>query len=194
MTPSAKAKPTEVVDREAMADLVEAIAARQDKSAFAELFEYYAPRVKGYLLRLGAADASAEEIAQDVMLTVWRKAGTFDRTQASVSTWLFRIARNRRIDLLRRESRAPLDPEEPMLQPAAEPQPDDALSASEREVRVREAVLELPPEQAELLHMAFFDGKSHREIAEASGVALGTVKSRLRLAFVKLRRALGEDL
>ena len=175
-----------------MADRIDAIAASGDKAAFAALFEYYAPRVKGYLLRLGASETVAEEIAQDVMLTVWRKAATFDRAQASVSTWLFRIARNRRIDQLRKDARADLDPSEPMLQPAAEPAPDDQVSAREREDRVREAVRNLPKEQAELLRLSFFEGKSHREIADASGVALGTVKSRLRLAFDKLRRALDD--
>ncbi|MEM1102796.1 MAG: sigma-70 family RNA polymerase sigma factor [Pseudomonadota bacterium] len=193
MTTSAHARSADAVDREAMADLLAAIAEREDRDAFARIFNYYAPRVKGYLLRLGAGDAQAEEIVQDVMLTVWRKAATFDRTQASVSTWLFRIARNRRIDLIRRQAKGDIDPMEPLLQPSETPQPDEQISALEREERVRAAVADLPVEQAELLRMAFFEGKSHREIADTAGVALGTVKSRLRLAFVKLRRALGDD-
>ena len=89
-------------ERTRFADLLAAIAARQDRPAYSELFAYYAPRVKSYLLRLGADGPLAEEITQDVMVTVWRKAALFDRTQASVSTWIFRIARNRRIDLFRR--------------------------------------------------------------------------------------------
>ncbi|MEM6851482.1 MAG: sigma-70 family RNA polymerase sigma factor [Pseudomonadota bacterium] len=193
MTTSAHARSADAADREAMADLLAAIAEREDRDAFARIFNYYAPRVKGYLLRLGAGDAQAEEIVQDVMLTVWRKAATFDRTQASVSTWLFRIARNRRIDLIRRQAKGDIDPMEPLLQPSETPQPDEQISALEREERVRAAVADLPVEQAELLRMAFFEGKSHREIADTAGVALGTVKSRLRLAFVKLRRALGDD-
>ncbi len=181
-------------ERERFADLVEAIAARKDRDAFAELFAYFAPRVKGYVMRLGAPEAAAEEIAQDVMVSVWRKAALFDRRQASVSTWIFRIARNRRIDVLRRTKRPELDPHDPALQPEEEIAPDAALSAAEREERVRAALAELPPEQIELLRAAFYDGLSHREIAERSGVPLGTVKSRIRLAFAKLRARLAGQI
>jgi RNA polymerase sigma factor (sigma-70 family) len=179
-------------ERALYADLVEAIAARRDKAAFARLFDWYAPRVKGYLLRLGLAAAEAEEAAQDVLVAVWRKADTFDRRQASVSTWIFRIARNRRIDLYRRQKGA-LDPDEPMLQPEQPIAADAGLEAAEREARVRQALAELPPEQLDLVRRAFYEGLSHSEIAEATGLALGTVKSRLRLAFVKLKFRLGDD-
>src|SRR5215468_7762517 len=99
-------------DREALAALVEAIAAKADKAAFAALFRHFAPKIKGYLVRLGADRGQAEELTQEVMLTVWRKAATFDRKQAAVSTWMFTIARNRRIDAVRRERRPELDPED----------------------------------------------------------------------------------
>lgn len=186
MTPPHSAS-SEPLDRERQADLVEAVGARRDKAAFATLFDFFAPRVKAYLLRLGLEDARAEELAQEVLIAVWRKADTFDRRQASVSTWIFRIARNRRIDALRRDSKPELDPYEPSLAPSNVPQPDDAVSAAERDAAVREAIKTLPPDQLELLELAFFQGLSHREIAEARGVPLGTVKSRLRLAFQKLR-------
>ncbi len=181
------------LDREALADLLHAVAVERDKDAFAQLFTFFAPRVKAYLLRLGAHDSQAEELAQDVMVTVWRKANLFDRRQASASTWIFRIARNRRIDVLRRQSKPDLDPYDPSLLPPSETAPDEALSASEQEARVRAAITHLPPEQLELLHMAFFEGLSHRDIAEKSGVPLGTVKSRLRLAFAKLRGKLEDE-
>ncbi len=178
------------IDRDAVADLLEAVAQRQDKSAFAVLFEFYAPRVKSYLLRLGCDDGTAEELAQEVMLTVWRKAATFDRRQASVSTWLFTIARNRRIDVIRRTKRPEFDPEDPLLVPEPEPAPDESINMAQREQRLHAAILELPQEQADLLKMAFFSGKSHGEIAEETGIPLGTVKSRLRLAFGRLRKIL----
>jgi RNA polymerase sigma-70 factor (ECF subfamily) len=184
---------TTAPDRERFADLMAAIAARQDRDAFAELFAYYAPRVKAYMLRLGAGGALAEELAQEVMITVWRKAALFDRAQASVSTWIFRIARNRRIDAARRAKSADFDQEDPAFQPEPEVAPDDAVSASQREAAVRAALAELPPEQIDLLKQAFYDGLSHREIAERTGVPLGTVKSRIRLAFGKLRLRLGGD-
>ena len=100
-------------ERDRFADLMEAVAIHKDKAAYGELFAYYGPRVKAYLMRLGADNALAEELAQDVMVTVWRKADLFDRTQASVSTWLFRVARNKRIDAIRRTTKPELDPNDP---------------------------------------------------------------------------------
>ena len=180
-------------DREHFADLLVLVASRQDRTAYAELFSYYAPRVKSYLMRLGADNAQSEEIAQDVMVTVWRKAGLFDRRQASVSTWIFRVARNRRIDVFRRTKRPELDPEEEMLLPAGVEAPDHRVEAMETEARVREAMKGLPAEQLELLKLAFYDGLSHREIAEKLDVPLGTVKSRIRLAFAKMKVKLGDE-
>lgn len=184
---------TSAPDRERFADLMAAVAARQDRDAFAELFAFYAPRVKAYMLRLGAGSALAEELAQEVMITVWRKAGLFDRTQASVSTWIFRVARNRRIDAARRAKHVDFDHEDPAFHPEPEMAPDDAVSAAEREASVRAALAELPGEQIALLKQAFYDGLSHREIAEKTGVPLGTVKSRIRLAFAKLRQRLAGE-
>jgi RNA polymerase sigma-70 factor (ECF subfamily) len=180
-------------ERARFADLLGAVATRQDRNAFAELFAYYAPRVKSYLLRLGADSALAEEIVQDVMVTVWRKAGLFDRAQASASTWIFRIARNRRIDLFRRSKRPELDPEEEMVLPAGVEAPDARVEAMETEARVRAAMKDLPEEQVLLLKLAFYEGLSHSEIAAKLGAPLGTVKSRIRLAFAKMKARLGDD-
>lgn len=180
-------------DRARFADLLVLVAAKQDRTAYAELFGYYAPRVKSYLMRLGADGAQAEEIAQDVMVTVWRKANLFDRKQASVSTWIFRIARNRRIDVFRRTKRPDLDPEETMILPAGVEAPDARVEAMETEARVREAMKDLPEEQLLLLRLAFYEGLSHRDIAEKLDVPLGTVKSRIRLAFAKMKSRLGDE-
>ena len=180
-------------ERARFADLLVAVATQQDRNAYAELFAYYAPRVKSYLLRLGADSALAEEIAQDVMVTVWRKAGLFDRAQASVSTWIFRIARNRRIDLFRRSKRPELDPEEEMVLPSGVPAPDARVEAMETEGRVRAAMKDLPEEQVLLLKLAFYEGLSHSEIAARLGTPLGTVKSRIRLAFARMKARLGDE-
>lgn len=188
-----KPTPSPSADREAHANAMARIAQAQDKDAFAELFSYFAPRLKAYLLRLGAGDARAEELAQEVMVTVWRKAGTYDRRQASVSTWIFRIARNRRIDALRRENKGELDPHDPMLWPTEEPTPHDVVAAQQREAQVRAAMADLPDQQVELLRLAFFDGLSHSEIAKRQDLPLGTVKSRLRLTFQKLRMTLERE-
>ena len=172
---------------DAFADLIERIALHGDRAAFAELFAHYAPRVKGYLGRLGLEPARAEDLTQDVMVAVWRKAASFDRSKAGVSTWIYRIARNRRIDLFRRERTATLDPDEPMLSPEAEALPDAALLAGQQGALIARAMAELPPEQRDMIRAAFYEDLSHSEIAERTGLALGTVKSRMRLAFEKLR-------
>jgi RNA polymerase sigma-70 factor, ECF subfamily len=177
-------------ERDHFSDLMERVGEFKDKAAYGELFSYYGPRVKAYLLRLGADDALAEELAQDVMVIVWRKADLFDRTQASVSTWLFRIARNKRIDAIRRTKKPELDPNDPLLLPSAPVAADNLMSGAQRDHLVREAMVNLPEEQKLLLRQAFYDGLSHREIAEQTGTPLGTVKSRLRLAFLKLRAKL----
>ncbi|WP_420430103.1 sigma-70 family RNA polymerase sigma factor [Hyphobacterium sp.] len=161
--------------------------AAADRDSFRALFQHYAPRVKGYLKRLATDDAAAEELAQEVMLTVWRKAAQFDPHQASASTWIFRIARNRRIDMARRANRPDLDADEPMFRPVEQEAPDRAAHARDREARVQAALNLLPDDQVQLLRLAFFDGLSHSEIAAKEGLALGTVKSRIRLAFAKLR-------
>lgn len=179
--------------RERLAGCVEQIAATRSRAAFSELFEYFAPRVKSYLVRLGSDPSSAEEIMQEVMLNVWRKAGQYDRRQASVSTWLFRIARNRRIDSLRRTNRPELDAEDPMLQPAEVEQPDITVNRAQLEVKVRDVIETLPDEQLILLKAAFYEGLSHSEIAKKFDLPLGTVKSRIRLAFMRLRGSLERD-
>ncbi len=141
-------------------------------------------------MRLGAAEMLAEELSQEVMITLWRKAAQFDRRQSSVSTWLYTIARNRRIDVLRREKFPQYDPDDPLLLPSETEQPDEAVAAGERELAVRAALETLPEEQAALIRLAFFKGWSHSEIAEKQNLPLGTVKSRLRLAFRKLKGGL----
>lgn len=184
------ANPTE---RERLADCVEQIAAARSRAAFSEIFEYFAPRIKSYLMRLGSEMNAAEEIMQEVMLNVWRKADQYDRRQASVSTWIFRIARNRRIDTLRRNNKPELDAEDPMLRPAEAEQPDITVNRGQIELQVREAIETLPEEQLSLLKAAFYDGLSHSEIAKKFGLPLGTVKSRIRLAFMRLRGSLERD-
>jgi RNA polymerase sigma-70 factor (ECF subfamily) len=177
-------------DAARFASLLETIALKKDRDAFAALFSHFAPRVKGYLMRLGASDGQAEEITQDAMLTVWRKAHLFDAKKAAASTWIFTMARNRRIDILRRQKYPELDANDPMLVPAAEVPPDEQVIGAGRDERVRAALQKLPEEQRELVRLAFYNGWSHGQLAEQTNLPLGTVKSRLRLAFARLRQEL----
>jgi RNA polymerase sigma-70 factor, ECF subfamily len=177
---------------ERFARQIAAIARDRDRAAFLALYDHYAPRVKSYLKRLGAGDAIAEDVAQEAMLTVWRKAATYDPAKAAVGTWIFTIARNLRIDALRREQRPELAPDDPILTPEAPLPADAGIDIARRQRRVREALCELPAEQAEIVKLSFYGDKSHGEIAIALGIPLGTVKSRMRLAFLRVRRALGD--
>lgn len=175
------------------AGLARRISDDQDKAAFAELFEHFAPRLKAYLLRLGAHSGQAEELVQEVMITLWRKADLFDSAKSSLATWLFRIARNRRIDALRRDKRSELDPDDPSLHPQGEAEAGEMMDAQMRDERVRASLKHLPEEQLQLVRMAFFQGLSHSQISEETGLPLGTVKSRIRLAFSRLRKSLETD-
>ncbi|RST88287.1 sigma-70 family RNA polymerase sigma factor [Aquibium carbonis] len=179
--------------REEYARLAALVAERRDQAAFAALFDHFAPRINGYLQRLGMDGGSAEDVAQEVMSVLWHKAHLFDATKSSLATWLFRIARNRRIDGLRRDRSYLIDPDDPILQPEGEEAPDVALDAGQRDERVRVALQGLPAEQVELIRLAFFVGLSHSEIADQTGLPLGTVKSRIRLAFGRLRKAIEAD-
>ncbi len=180
--------------RSAAATHLAAVAARQDRDAFAALFGHFAPRVKSYLLRLGADPVTAEDLAQETMLAVWRKAAQFDPVKADASTWIFTIARNLRIDALRRERHPEIGETDPSLVPEALPAADDMLQAAEIQARLRLSLNELPDAEAEVVRLSFFADKSHREIERELGIPLGTVKSRLRLAMRRIRAALGDQL
>jgi RNA polymerase sigma-70 factor (ECF subfamily) len=175
------------------AALIQAIAQRRDRLAFAALFRFFAPRVKAWMLRGGASPVAAEELAQETMLAVWQKAALFDPARAGASTWIFTIARNQRIDSLRRERHpATLLPPDPLDEPEGPVQADRVIAMAEREARIRAAMAELPNEQADVIRKAFFEDKVHAEIEKELGIPLGTVKSRLRLAMNRLRAALGD--
>ncbi len=173
-----------------MTALLVAMAASRDRQIFGQLFAYYAPRAKAYLMRLGADAGAAEELAQEAMLVVWQKATMFDPGKASAGTWIFTIVRNLRIDSLRRW-RPEFDPEDPAFVPDPPPAPDRAREELETQSRVRAALATLPGEQATVVRLAFFEDKPHSEIAAELALPLGTVKSRLRLAMQKLASVLG---
>lgn len=167
---------------------VERIRDRKDQQAFAELFGHFAPRVKAFLMKSGADASLAEECTQDVMATLWHKAHLFDPTRASVATWVFTIARNRRIDVLRKQRRP--DPEDLPWGPEADPDQEDVLTLQQESEQLRAALSQLPMAQKELIEKAYFGDLTHSEIASQTGLPLGTIKSRIRLALDRLRHAM----
>lgn len=172
--------------------LIEAVAMRRDRDAFARLFDHFAPRLKAYLMKAGATAGAAEDFAQDAMLTVWRKAELFDRTKAHAATWIFTIARNRRLDVLRQDARRLPLPEIDLVQDEPE-QPDTVVLAAENAARLKAAMARLSPDQIEVLRLAFFQDNAHSEIARRLELPLGTVKSRIRKAMIKLRTLLDDE-
>lgn len=169
-------------------DQIDRIRTNKDEAAFAELFRHFAPRVKSFLMKSGASETLAEECAQEVMATLWRKAHLFDPTRASVSTWIFTIARNRKIDALRKQRRP--EPEDLTWGPESEPDQADVLALQQETAKLEEALGQLPQKQRELIERAYFGDLSHSEIAEETGLPLGTIKSRIRLALERLRHTM----
>jgi RNA polymerase sigma-70 factor (ECF subfamily) len=169
------------------AEWLDLIAREKDKVAFANLFAWYAPRLKSVMLRQGVEHMLADEQVQEAMLAVWRKSHLFDPNKSTPSTWIFTIARNLRIDRFRKENRPELDPHDPMLSPVSEKPADEAVEEKDRQRLVQECLATLPSEQREVISLSFMEGLTHSEIAERLDLPLGTVKSRLRLSFEKLK-------
>ncbi len=170
-----------------------AIAESRDRQAFATLFRHFAPRLKSYVCKLGTDPMTAEELVQETMVTLWRKAAHYDPAKAAPSTWIFTIARNLRIDAIRRERRPEPDMADPLLVPEPAALASETIEQSQRAARLRRAVLELPKDQRAVLQLSFFEDHAHGAIADHLGIPLGTVKSRLRLAFRRLRSVLGDQ-
>lgn len=173
------------------ARLIEAVAEHADREAFTALFEHFAPRVKTYMLRSGTTVAQADELAQETLLMVWRKAALYQTSEAGAAAWIFTIARNLRIDRLRRQGRE-TTAHLTMNEPEESEQPDRALIGAERDRRVRAALDQLSAQQRRVIELSFFEEKPHPEIARELAIPLGTVKSRIRLAMNRLRDILDD--
>ncbi|MEM9097565.1 MAG: sigma-70 family RNA polymerase sigma factor [Pseudomonadota bacterium] len=173
--------------------LLRRVAEQNDRAAFSQLFQRYAGRIKAFLIRAGAHREEAEEGAQEVFVTLWRRAETFDPTKAGATTWIYTIARNKRIDMLRRARRAEPDTSDPLFVPDDIESSETLVAGVDRDARVRAAILALPDDQRAVIRLAFFAGLSHAEIAQQLEAPLGTVKSRLRLSFARLRDELGSE-
>lgn len=173
-----------------MEELMLAVSSRRDMDAFEVIFKHFAPRVKAYMAKLSADKQTAEELMQETMIAVWNKADQFDFSKGALSTWIFTIARNQRIDAVRRARRPQFDPTDPAFVPNEEQAADKVIVDRQSAIELRAAMASLPKEQSALLELAYFEDSTHSAIAKKLNLPLGTVKSRLRLAFSKLRAAL----
>ena len=175
-------------NKKVWAELIKKVETLKDTSAFEELFNHFAPRVKAFLMKSGADPQMAEECSQEVMATVWRKAHLFDPARASVSTWIFTIARNKKIDAIRKLNRP--EPEQLYPEQDYEPDQEEVVELQQETERLATALGELPEKQRVLIEKAYLGELSHSEIAEITGLPLGTIKSRIRLALEKLRHSM----
>lgn len=169
-------------------DLLVAVGRTRNRDAFIRLFEYFAPRVKSYLMKGGMTPEQADDLAQETMIAVWNNASSYRPGKAGASTWIFTIARNKRVDLLRKKSPILADPDDAVNDDS--PLPDDVLSRVDDTKAITQALAALPQEQADLVRKAYFEDKSHNDIARETDLPLGTVKSRIRLAMERLRQSL----
>ncbi|MGH1465024.1 MAG: sigma-70 family RNA polymerase sigma factor [Cognatishimia sp.] len=184
---SLKQQPTQI---SSLTTYMLAVRNDRDRTAFALLFDHFAPRLKGFIMRSGTGAGQAEEIVQEVMLTIWRKAEQFDPERAQVSAWVYQIARNRQIDVIRKENR-PL-PEELAEDPGAEPDASQILAVEQEAGQLKDALLKLKPDQRDIIEKAYLGELTHQEISSQTGLPLGTIKSRIRLGLEKLRYELKE--
>ena len=171
-----------------LAECMRKVAESQDRQAFTVVFEHFAPRVKAYLIKTGANSSAAEECVQEAMVSVWNKAGLFDPRKANVSTWIFTIARNKWIDSIRKQNRP--EPDELSWNFESEPNAEDMLVTEQEGRELAVAIANLPEKQLDLIKRAYYGDLSHREIAQQTGLPLGTIKSRIRLALDRLRHEL----
>jgi len=159
----------------------------QDKEAFSNIFNYFAPRLKSFFIKLGCTDSQAEEIIQEVMIAVWTKSNTYDNTKSSVSTWIYTIAKNKRIDKIRKEKKHYSVESDDSLEIPVPSKQEEQLLSIELTEKIHQSMQFLPKEQAELLKLSYFYEKTHTDIAEDLNLPLGTVKSRIRLALLKMK-------
>jgi RNA polymerase sigma factor (sigma-70 family) len=170
--------------------LLVAVGQNKDKPSFIKIFEYFAPRIKSFLIKGGAQPDQAEELVQETMLAIWDRAESYNPSASAASTWIFTIARNKKIDALRKSKYHHYDPNDVMdsIKDEGQQSAEDQVVDRQREQEIEIAMKSLPQEQADLIRMSFFDGMAHADIASKTKLPLGTVKSRIRLALDRIRR------
>jgi RNA polymerase sigma-70 factor (ECF subfamily) len=172
---------------EHLSNCLQDIADSQNTDSFAIIFKHFAPRLKSYLMKLGAVDNQAEEVIQEVMIAVWTKSASYDSSKSSVGTWIYTIARNKRIDKIRKDKRHYLTESDEGLEIPVESTQEKEIFSGQMSIMLKKYIENLPEEQGKLLKLSYFFDKTHSDISEELDIPLGTVKSRIRLALTKMR-------
>jgi RNA polymerase sigma-70 factor (ECF subfamily) len=172
---------------EDLSSCLDNIAKNQDKHSFSLIFKHFAPRLKSFLIKAGSTDTQAEGVIQEVMIAVWTKSGTYNKDKSSVSTWIYTIARNKRIDKLRKEKRHFLTESDEGLEIPVNSTQEKEIFSTQMSQNIRKYMSNLPDEQSKLIRLSYFYDKTHVDIANELKIPLGTVKSRIRLALSKMR-------
>lgn len=188
-----KGQPISIATSGGLETLAVRVAQNRDRKAFQQLFAHFAPRIKSFILKQNVSDEIAEDLTQEVMVTIWQKAHLYDPKKARLSTWIFRIARNKFIDKIRRQRYIEVDVDDHIQSMEAEEKTDIPVIQKQDQQRILNALKLLKPDLQQVVELAFYRELSHSQIAEETGLPLGTVKSRLRIAFQKLRTELGDE-
>lgn len=174
--------------------LITRVAQNRDRQAFAQLFDHLAPRLKSFIMRKNTSAELAEDLVQEAMISVWTKAALYESSKGSVTTWVFTIARNLRIDRIRRDVHMPTTELGDYDEPSEAPEGEELLGRKQEDGLVARALQGIPEEQRQILVLSFVEEMPQSEIAEKLSIPLGTVKSRMRLAYGHLRRILEAGL
>ena len=174
--------------------LITRVAQNRDRQAFAQLFDHFAPRLKSFMMRKNTSAELAEDLVQEAMIAVWTKAAMYEPSKGSVTTWVFTIARNLRIDRIRRDVHMPTTELGDYEEPSEAPEGEELLGRKQEDGLVARALQSIPEEQRQILVLSFVEEIPQSEIATRLSIPLGTVKSRMRLAYGHLRRILETGL
>ena len=180
-------KSSNKIDETELSTCLNEIALNQDRKAFSNIFKYFAPRLKSFFVKLGCTEMQAEEIIQEVMIAVWTKSHTYNQDKSSVSTWIYTIAKNKRIDKIRKERRHYLSESDEGLEIPVDSTQEKEIFSAQLSSSLKKYMSNLPEEQSKLLQLSYFYNKTHADISEELKIPLGTVKSRIRLALAKMR-------